>query len=63
MFYWVADTFSKTLGTALGDFLADDGGLRLRRRRVVFRGGLALLAAAYFFTRISRAAYSGSPSS
>jgi len=45
MFYWVTILFSNTLGTALGDFLADDSGLG-------YEGG-ALVAAAYFYTKLS----------
>ena len=51
-FYWVAITFSQTLGTALGDWMAD--GLGYEHGAFVFGAGLALLAAAYFFTNISR---------
>src|ERR1700685_1561598 len=51
-FYWVAITFSQTLGTALGDWMADGTGYE--HGAFVFAAGLALLAAAYFFTNISR---------
>ena len=54
MFYWIAILFSNTLGTALGDFLADSG-LGYEGAALVFAGGLALIAAAYFYTRISHA--------
>ena len=54
LFYWVTILFSNTLGTALGDFLADDSGLGFGGGALVFAGVLALLAAAYFFTRVSR---------
>ena len=53
-FYWVAITFSQTLGTALGDWTADDTGLGYDGGALLFAGGLAVLVAAYFFTRISR---------
>jgi len=53
MFYWTAILFSQTLGTALGDWMADSNGLGYERGAVVFAGALALVAAAYFFTRIS----------
>jgi uncharacterized membrane-anchored protein len=53
-FYWVAITFSQTLGTALGDWMADDTGLGYEGGALVFAAGLALIAAAYFFTKISR---------
>ncbi|MEA2820923.1 MAG: hypothetical protein QOJ86_2927, partial [Bradyrhizobium sp.] len=52
-FYWLTILFSNTLGTALGDFLADSG-LGYEGAAVVFAGLLALIAAAYFHTRISR---------
>jgi uncharacterized membrane-anchored protein len=51
-FYWLTILFSNTLGTALGDFLAD-GGLGYEGAAVVFAGILALIAAAYFFTKLS----------
>jgi uncharacterized membrane-anchored protein len=51
-FYWLTILFSNTLGTALGDFLADSG-LGYEGAAVVFAGLLALLAAAYFRARIS----------
>lgn len=53
IFYWVTILFSNTLGTALGDFLADDSGLGYEGAAIVFAGMLALVAAAYFYTKIS----------
>src|ERR1700691_3100883 len=53
-FYWVAITFSQTLGTALGDWTADDTGLGYDGGALLFAAGLAVLAAAYFFTNSSR---------
>jgi uncharacterized membrane-anchored protein len=53
-FYWVAILFSQTLGTALGDWMADTNGLGYEGGALVFAGGLALIAAAYFFTGVSR---------
>jgi uncharacterized membrane-anchored protein len=55
-FYWAAITFSQTLGTALGDWIADDGGLGYEGGALVFAGLLALVAAAYFRTNVSRVA-------
>jgi uncharacterized membrane-anchored protein len=52
-FYWAAITFSQTLGTALGDWIADTG-LGYEGGALVFTCGLAALAAAYFWTDISR---------
>jgi uncharacterized membrane-anchored protein len=53
-FYWVAILFSQTLGTALGDWMADTNGLGYEGGALVFAAGLALIAAAYFFTTASR---------
>jgi uncharacterized membrane-anchored protein len=53
-FYWVAITFSQTLGTALGDWTADDTGLGYDGGALVFTAGLAILTAAYFLTNTSR---------
>ena len=53
-FYWLAITFSQTLGTALGDWTADDTGLGYDGGALVFTAALAVVAAAYFFTKISR---------
>jgi uncharacterized membrane-anchored protein len=53
-FYWATITFSQTLGTALGDWMADTTGLGYEGGALVFAGGLALLALAYYRTDISR---------
>ena len=53
-FYWLAITFSQTLGTALGDWTADDTGLEYDGGALLFAAGLAALAAAYFWTNVSR---------
>jgi uncharacterized membrane-anchored protein len=53
-FYWAAITFSQTLGTALGDWIADTGGLGYGGGALVFGAGLAILAATYYWTSISR---------
>src|SRR4051812_16624061 len=52
-FYWVTITFSQTLGTALGDWIAD-AGLGYSGGALVFGAGLAVLAILYFTTNISR---------
>ena len=54
IFYWVTITFSQTLGTALGDWMADSTGLGYDGGALVFCAGLALLAALYYWTTISR---------
>jgi len=51
-FYWLTITFSQTLGTALGDWAADSG-LGYDGGALVFGAALAVVAAAYFRTRIS----------
>src|SRR4029078_8056404 len=53
-FYWGAITFSQTLGTALGDWIADTGGLGYAGGALVFGAGLAVTAALYFWTDVSR---------
>src|SRR6185312_9637511 len=53
-FYWAAITVSQTLGTALGDWMADTGGLGYEGGALVFAAGLALLAATYAWTGVSR---------
>ena len=52
-FYWITITFSQTLGTALGDWAADTGGLGYGDGVLVFAAALALIALAYYFTKIS----------
>jgi uncharacterized membrane-anchored protein len=54
VFYWAAITFSQTLGTALGDWTADSTGLGYEYGALVFAAGLAVVAAAYFWTGTSR---------
>jgi uncharacterized membrane-anchored protein len=54
LFYWVAILFSNTLGTALGDFLADDSGLGFAGGALLIGGLLAVVLAATLFTRLSR---------
>ncbi len=51
-FYWITITFSQTLGTALGDWIAD-AGLGYEGGAVVFGVLLAVVAALYFWTRVS----------
>ena len=56
IFYWATIMFSQTLGTALGDWMADSkGGLGLGYQggALIFAAGLALVAAAYFWTKVS----------
>ncbi|MGI9024545.1 MAG: COG4705 family protein [Burkholderiaceae bacterium] len=56
MFYWATIMFSQTLGTALGDWMADSKtglGLGYEGGAIVFAAGLAVVAAAYFWTKLS----------
>lgn len=54
LFYWTTIMFSQTLGTALGDWTADTAGLGYGGGAIVFGALLALVAAAYYWTNISR---------
>ena len=53
-FYWATIMFSQTLGTALGDWIADTTGLGYEGGALVFLAGLAIVAAAYYWTSLSR---------
>jgi uncharacterized membrane-anchored protein len=53
MFYWVTIMFSQTLGTALGDWTADTAGMGYVGAAIVFGGMLAVVAAAYYWSKIS----------
>jgi uncharacterized membrane-anchored protein len=53
-FYWAAITFSQTLGTALGDWMADTGGLGYEGGALVFAAGLAVIVGLYCWTNVSR---------
>jgi uncharacterized membrane-anchored protein len=53
-FYWAAITFSQTLGTALGDWAADTGGLGYVGGALSFAAGLAVIVGLYFRTKVSR---------
>ena len=52
-FYWLTITVSQTLGTALGDWAADTGGLGYGDGALVFAGALVAIALAYYFTKVS----------
>jgi uncharacterized membrane-anchored protein len=54
MFYWITIMFSQTLGTALGDWTADTTGIGYGGGALVFSLLLAIVAAAYYRTTISR---------
>ncbi|HMG82430.1 MAG TPA: hypothetical protein VK559_05305 [Ferruginibacter sp.] len=53
MFYWTAILFSNTLGTALGDFLADNSGLGFSGGAILIGSLLLLIVLAHYFTKIS----------
>jgi uncharacterized membrane-anchored protein len=53
-FYWAAITFSQTLGTALGDWMADTGGLGYEGGALVFAAGLAVILGLYCWSNVSR---------
>ena len=53
-FYWVAILISNTLGTALGDYLADSSGLGYLTSNLLIASGIGLAVLGYFFTTISR---------
>ncbi|MCJ2102269.1 hypothetical protein [Methylobacterium sp. E-046] len=55
-FYWGAITFSQTLGTALGDWLADTGGLGYQGGALVFAAALAVVIVLYYRISVSRVA-------
>jgi len=53
LFYWITITFSQTLGTALGDWAADSGGLGYAGGAALFGSLIALVALMYFATQIN----------
>lgn len=56
VYYWITITFSQTLGTALGDWTADTGGLGYSGAALVFGGLLAIVCLLYFRSRVSHVA-------
>lgn len=52
-FYWAAITFSQTLGTALGDWMADSTGLGYEGGALVFLAAITVVAALYYWTNVS----------
>jgi uncharacterized membrane-anchored protein len=53
-FYWAAITFSQTLGTALGDWIADTGGLGYEGGALIFGACIAAIVLLYYATNVSR---------
>ncbi len=56
LLYWIAILFSNTLGTALGDFLADDSGLGFAGGALLIGAAIGLVTLAALFTKVSRVA-------
>jgi uncharacterized membrane-anchored protein len=54
-FYWVTIMFSQTLGTALGDWVADSG-FGFGGGAILFTAIIAVVVALYYWTSISRTA-------
>lgn len=54
IFYWMTILFSNTLGTALGDFLADDSGLGFLGSWLLITSILGIILLVYRFTNVSR---------
>ena len=55
IFYWVSFLIANTLGTAAGDFLADDMGFGFVNSAILISLSLILLALLCYFTKVSRA--------
>jgi len=53
LFYWTAILISNTLGTALGDYLADDSGLGFAGGALLIGSTIAAVVLAKFYTKIS----------
>jgi len=53
MFYWITILFSQTLGTALGDWVADTEGLGYATSALLFSAVLISIAIVYFTTAVS----------
>ncbi len=54
VFYWMAILISNTLGTAAGDFLADDSGLGFAGGAALIAGIIGLIVLAFYFTKVPR---------
>ncbi|MFM2225641.1 MAG: hypothetical protein RJA07_1843 [Bacteroidota bacterium] len=53
IFYWTVILFSNTLGTALGDFLADNSGLGFAGGAILIGSLLAVIVLLFYFTKVS----------
>jgi uncharacterized membrane-anchored protein len=56
IFYWTAILVSNTLGTAAGDYMADDLGMGFKQSALIVGGALAVVGALALFTKVSRVA-------
>jgi uncharacterized membrane-anchored protein len=56
LFFWITVAVSQTLGTALGDWLASAKGFGYEESALAFTGALAIIAASYYWTSLSRVA-------
>ena len=54
-FYWAGITLSQALGTSRGDWMAHSMGIDYDDRALIFAAGLAVIAAAYYWTNLSHA--------
>lgn len=54
--YWTAILFSNTLGTALGDFLADDSGFGFAGGAILIGSLIGAIGAMNYLTRVSKVA-------
>ena len=54
LFYWLTILVSNTLGTALGDFVADSAGIGFEKGALIFAALIAVVAALHFFTGLSK---------
>lgn len=54
VFYWIAFLIANTLGTAAGDFLADNMGLGFMNGAILISAILIIVALLHFFTKISK---------
>lgn len=54
IFYWTTIMFSQTLGTALGDWVADTKGMGYTTSAIIFGSLLLLIASANYWTKISK---------
>jgi uncharacterized membrane-anchored protein len=53
-FYWLTILISNTLGTALGDFVADSADIGFERGALVFAALIGIVAMLHYFTKIEK---------